>query len=69
MEKHIWEGWTVQNFIEALYGEIDMIMSGNACRKPFVNREELCAYIRENQPFYKENIPEVNQYFITKYRL
>ncbi|MFI3173945.1 MAG: hypothetical protein R3Y53_01935 [Bacillota bacterium] len=46
-----------------------MIMSGNACRKPFVNREELCAYIRENQPFYKENIPEVNQYFITKYRL
>ena len=30
--KHIWEGWTVQDFIDALVPQADMIMAGQSCR-------------------------------------
>ena len=35
IDKHIWEGWTVKDFIEALKPELDLIMTGRSWRKPF----------------------------------
>ena len=33
--KHIWEGWTVQKFIDELELMFDMIMGGDSWQKPF----------------------------------
>ena len=69
MEKHIWEGWTVRNFIEELEPLVDMIMNGNAMTEPFKTKKEMSAWIKENQPYYKEPIADVNNYFAKKYNL
>lgn len=69
MEKHIWEGWTVRNFIEELEPLVDMIMKGNAMTEPFKNKKEMSAWIKDNQPYYKKPIADVNNYFAKKYNL
>lgn len=69
MEKHIWEGWTVRNFIEELEPLVDMIMKGNAMTEPFKNKKEMSAWIKDNQPYYKKAIADVNNYFAKKYHL
>lgn len=68
-DKHIWEGWTVQSFIESLSGGIDMIMKGQSWKEPFKKRDELKKYCMENQPYYKKHIPEVVDYFVGKYNI
>ena len=65
--KHIWEGWTVQDFIDALKVELDIIMSGRSWKKPFKTKTELKAWCADNQPYYKEVIPEVVEYFSILY--
>ena len=65
--KHIWEGWTVQNFIDALVPQADMIMAGQSWRKPFQSRAELEAWCADNQPYYKNPIPEVVSFFAERY--
>ena len=67
MHKNIWEGWTVQDFIEVLQPQADMIMSGQSWRKPFRSRSELKAWCKDNQPYYKHTIPEVVCYFAGRY--
>ena len=69
LQREIWEGWTVQNFIDELSDEIDTIMRGETWTEPFRTRAEMAKYIRENQPYYKRSIPEVNAYFAKKYGL
>lgn len=69
MEKYIWEGWTVRNFIEELEPLVDMIMNGNAMTEPFKTKKEMSAWIKENQPYYKKAIADVNNYFAKKYNL
>lgn len=69
LNTHIWEGWTIEDFINELEMEIDMIMTGNSFRKPFTNISELTIYCQENQPYYKKQIPEVVDYFATKYNI
>jgi len=69
MQKEIWEGWTVQNFIDELSGIIDLTMNGESWRPPFTTKKELVQFIKENQPYYKKSIPEVNNYFAKKYGL
>jgi hypothetical protein len=61
--KHIWEGWTVQDFINELKPTIQMIMDGKSYVKPFVNKEELKVWCMDNQPYYKKHIPELITYF------
>lgn len=39
LTKHIWEGWTVQSFIESLEDEINMIMTNQSWKKPFKTRK------------------------------
>jgi hypothetical protein len=69
LNRVVWEGWTVQNFIDDLYPLIDMVMSGESFIKPFKTKSEMIKFIKENQPYYKKSIPEVNDYFIKKYGL
>lgn len=69
LTKHIWEGWTVQDFIDSLEDEIEMIMTNQSWKKPFKTREELAKWCMDNQPFYKLEIPYVVDYFCSKYNI
>lgn len=69
MNKHIWEGWTVQSFIDELEPTFDIIMSGNSWKKPFQSKDELKNWCMDNQPYYKKHIPEVFAYFRKKAKL
>ena len=63
MDRHIWEGWTVRNFIEELEPTFNMIMRGQSWQKPFKSKEEVKSWCMDNQPYYKKYIPEVVSYF------
>lgn len=63
LDRHIWEGWTAQNFIDELQWPFDRIMSGESYIKPFSTNDELKAWCKDNQPYYKKHIPEVYAYF------
>jgi hypothetical protein len=65
-DRHIWEGWTVQAFIDDLEPTFNMIMDNNSWQKPFKSKEEVKAWCKDNQPGYKKHIPEVAKYFIQK---
>lgn len=69
MDKHIWEGWTVGDFIGELSWQIEFIMTGGAIQKPFANKQELARWCKDNQPYYKKKIADVNNYFTQKYNL
>lgn len=69
LQREVWEGWTVQDFIDELSDQIGMIMCGESWHEPFQTKEELARFIKENQPYYKKDIPEVNSYFAEKYWL
>lgn len=56
--KHIWEGWTVQDFID----ELDMTFS----YKRFTDKKELKEWCKSEQPYYKKHIPEVYNHFLKK---
>lgn len=66
-DKHIWEGWTVGDFIEELEPLADMIMHGESWKKPFQTKSEVKEWCMDNQPYYKKHIPEVVTYFCSKY--
>ena len=68
-EKHVWEGWTVGEFIDSLSPEIEMIMNGMSWKSPFKTKEEMKKHCMENQPYYKKHIPEVVDYFVGKYNI
>ena len=67
IDKHIWEGWTVRDFIEALKPELDLIMTGQSWRKPLTTKKALEAWCADNQPYYKSGVPEVVSYFAVLY--
>ena len=64
--KHIWEGWTVGDFIDELEPIFNMIMRNDSHVKPFANKQDLKNWVKDNQPYYKKHIPEVANYFIKK---
>ncbi len=66
LNKHIWEGWTAQNFIDDLEPTFNQIMSGNSWKKPFTDTNDLKQWCKDNQPYYKKHIPEVFNYFKNK---
>ena len=65
--KHIWEGWTVGDFIGELAPQVRMIMEGRSWRKPFRTQAELETWCAGNQPYYKQPIPEVVRFFAEAY--
>lgn len=66
LNKHIWEGWRVQDFIDELEPMFTMIMRGHSWQDPFTSKEELKEWCMSNQPYYKKHIPEVVNYFYSK---
>ena len=67
MNRHIWEGWTPQSFVNELEETVEMIMENRSWKEPFKNKEELKKWLRDEQPYYKKDIPEVLDYFSKKY--
>lgn len=66
LQRHIWEGWTVQDFINDLEPTFNRIVSGQSCQKPFESDKELKEWCMSHQPYYKKYIPEVFKYFKNK---
>ena len=69
MNKHVWEGWTVGDFVRELEPQIEQIMNGGSWKRPFGSKADLQEWCRENQPYYKKNIAGVVNYFAKKYHL
>lgn len=67
--RHIWEGWTVQDFIDELEPQVSQIMTGGSWVEPFTTKSELETWCTHNQPSYKKRIPEVGAYFASIYNL
>ena len=61
--KHIWEGWTVQNFID------DLNFSFSYVKDTFKTRNELKEWCMSNQPYYKKYIKEVVEHFNIELKL
>ncbi len=59
--KHIWEGWTVQDFIDSLELTFEY--------QRFKTKDEVKTWCKSEQPYYKKHIPEVTNYFISKANL
>jgi len=59
LNTHIWEGWTIKDFIEGINIEIEHA-------PPFKNKKELKKFCIENQPYYKKYIPEVVEHYSYK---
>jgi hypothetical protein len=66
LQKHIWEGWLVQDFINELEPTFNFIMDNGSWEKPFTDNEKLKQWCMDNQPYYKKHIPEVYNYFLNK---
>ena len=56
--KHVWEGWTVQDFIEDLELTFQY--------QKFKTKEEVKDWCKSEQPYYKKHIPEVYNHFRKK---
>ena len=69
LNKNIWEGWTVGNFIDELSPILEIIQSGNSWKKAMTTKKELKEWCMDNQPHYKKYIPEVVDFFTKKYNL
>ena len=67
--RNVCHGWTPRNYIIALEPSLNLIMAGASVREPFGSKKELVSWIKENQPFYRGTIEEVNSYFSAKYGL
>lgn len=66
--RHVWEGWTVGDFIDDLNPSFEMIQNKHIPTyiEGFKSKKELKNWVKENQPYYKKHIPEVYNYFLKK---
>ena len=65
INKHIWEGWRVIDFIKEIEPTFDRI-NNNYNNSGFKCRKELKKWVSSEQPYYKKHIPEVYKYFLNK---
>ena len=67
-DRHIWEGWTVGDFIDDIEPSFDTIQNGNdwGLNTKFKDKSDLKKWIAQEQPYYKKHIPEVYNYFLKK---
>lgn len=63
LDEHVWEGWTVGDFINELAPQLELIQAGKSWHKPFTDIESMAKWCAENQPYYKRRIPGVVRYF------
>lgn len=68
--RHVWEGWTVQDFIDELEPTFDRILNNSSWFKveSFKTKEDIKKWCKDNQPCYKKHIPEVSKHFIDKWK-
>lgn len=69
LNKHIWEGWTVQDFIDDLEPTLELIQNGGSWQKKITSKSDLKKWCMDNQPYYKKYIPDVVTYFAQKYNI
>ena len=67
--KHIWEGWLVQDFINELDELVTIALAGESHFKTIQTKKDLKEFCMSNQPYYKKYIPEVVEHFAQKYNL
>ncbi len=69
--KHIWEGWTVGDFIDEIEPTFNTIQRSDGFwnKVGFESKAELKDWVKNEQPYYKKHIPEVYNYFLNKSRL
>ena len=67
-DKHIWEGWTVGDFINDIEPVFNVIMRSDGFwnNVGFKSKDQLKTWVKDNQPYYKKHIPEVYNYFLKK---
>ena len=62
-DKHIYEGWTVGDFID----DIEVTFNYRSKHSNFwKSKEDLKKWVASEQPYYKKHIPEVYNYFLQK---
>ncbi len=65
-DKHIWEGWTVGDFID----DVEVTFNYRSKYSNFwKSKEDLKEWVKSEQPYYKKHIPEVYEYFLSKTNL
>ena len=64
LSRHIWEGWTVGDFINELELSFNLNQKNDTFK--LKNRDEVKKWCMNNQPYYKKYIKEVVDYFTTK---
>ena len=67
LSKHVWEGWTVGDFINELELSFNLNQKNNTLK--LKNRDEVKKWCMDNQPYYKKYIPEVVNYLAKKYNI
>lgn len=69
--KHIWEGWTVGDFIDEIEPIFNTVNSNanSFGTTAFESKNDLKKWVKGLQPYYKKHIPEVYNYFLTKSKL
>ena len=69
LNKHIWEGWTVQDFINELEPLVKIAVKGRGHFGTIKTKKDLKKFCTDNQPYYKKYIPDVVNYFAEKYNI
>ncbi|MEX0597118.1 MAG: hypothetical protein WD512_11515 [Candidatus Paceibacterota bacterium] len=69
LDRNVYEGWTPRAFIEELEPTLTMVQGGQSWQKPLQTKEELKAWCKDNQPYYKKHVPEVVNHFAKQYGL
>jgi len=64
VDKHIWEGWTVGDFIDEIEPIFNMKLSFQ--QHPWLSESSLKKWVSSEQPYYKKHKPEVYEYFKNK---
>ena len=67
-DKHIWEGWTVGDFINEIEPSFNQRTKtdGWFFGKTIESKAQLKKWVKNEQPYYKKHIPEVYNYFLNK---
>lgn len=68
-DKHIYEGWTVEDFINELKDIYPITYEMGKEVSLLTSKEEVKKWCMDNQPHYKKHIPDVVKFFINKYKI
>lgn len=67
--KHIWEDWTVRDFINDIEYSVDITINDYKSRGIVITKDIISRITSDQQPYYKRVIPDVVNYFCNKYNV